>query len=151
MKQFLLLLGVAAVAGAMYVAGASGSQQAKFAPEKQVVALQKKVAALSKTLKTVKSEADFATTYELTCLATVSGNTITVNLMPVSQFGNGTSGFLFGSSGSSTPRTALDVNQTNPTDVLQEFNPACLSGALRHGVVNSGVSRLHLRMAKNTR
>jgi hypothetical protein len=143
MKQFLLLLGVAAVAGAMYVAGASGSQQAKFASQKEVVALQKKVSAMTKTLKAVKSEADFATGYELTCLASVdSGGNITIHAMPVSRRGSPTSGYLFGTSGTSAPTTALDVNTATPTDVLQEFDPSCLSGALRHAAAHAGFSHL---------
>lgn len=145
MTRLLMLLGVAAVAGAMYVAGASGSQQTKFAPESQVVALQKRVTALTKLVsKTVKPEADISATYILTCLSSVSGSTLTVHAMPVSQRGNTSSGYLFGNSVSSTPTTALDINTASPTDVLQEFDPSCLSGALNHRAVRSGVSHLRL-------
>ena len=155
MKQFLLLLGVAAVAGAMYVAGASGSQQSKFASKKQVAALQKKVTSLTKELKaTVKPEADFSASYLLSCLLTLdtSNNTLSVNLMPVSEFGNATSGFLFGNVSTSTPRSALDVNTTSPTALLQEINPSCLSGGgLRHGALRSDGSRLRLWMSENGR
>lgn len=152
MKQFLLLLGVAAVAGAMYVAGASGSQQAKFATQKEVVALQKKVTKLTKQIKTVVGpEADLSATYILTCLSSVSGGTLTINAMPVSQRGNTTTGYLFGTTVSPTPTTALDINTTTPTDVLQEFDPSCLSGALRHSAARSGISRLRNRMTANTR
>ena len=152
MKQFLMLLGVAAVAGAMYVAGASGSQQAKFASQKEVAALQKKVAILTKQVKTtVKPEADLSASYILTCLAQVnSDNTVTVHLMPVSQRGNATSGYLFGTSTTSTPTTALDIDSATPTALIQEFDPACLGGALKHLAVRSGISHLHSLTAENT-
>ena len=155
MKQFLMLVGVAAVAGAMYVAGASGSQQTKFAPESQVVALQKKVTSLSNQLKkTVKPEADFSVSYILSCLASVdtSGN-ITIHTMPVSQRGNATSGYLFGSnSASSTPTTALDINPSTPAAQLQVFDPSCLGSPLRHAAERAGYGSLaRVSMAKNTR
>lgn len=155
MKQFLLLLGVAAVAGAMYVAGASGSQQAKFASQKEVAALQKKVTVLTSELKkTVKPEADLSASYILTCLAQVSGGSVTVHTLSALQRGSTTSGYLFGSTAAtSAPTTALDIapQGTTPTAVLQEFDPSCLGGALKQSAVGSSLSRLHLQMAKNTR
>ena len=142
MKQFLMLLGVAAVAGAMYVAGASGSQQAKFASQKEVVALQTKVAALTKEVKkTVGPEADLSASYILSCLSSVSGNTINVHLLPVSQRGNTTTGYLFGDSVMSTPTTALDINTQTPTAQLQEFDPSCLTSGLRHAAAHAAMGQ----------
>src|SRR3954447_14942297 len=152
MKRFSMLVAVAAVAGAMYVAASPASQQSRGPTLKQFNALKKQVATLSKTLKTVvKPEADISASYILTCLSSVSGGSITINAMPVSQRGTTTSGYLFGTTVSSTPTTALDINTTAPTDVLQEFDPSCLSGALRHSAARSGITRLRYGMAKDTR
>jgi hypothetical protein len=136
----------------MYVAASPASQQSRGPTLKQFNALKKQVATLSKTLKTVvKPEADISASYILTCLSSVSGGSITIHAMPVSQRGSTTSGYLFGTSVSSTPTTALDINTTAPTDVLQEFDPSCLSGALRHSAARSGITRLRYGIAKDTR
>src|SRR3954468_15299552 len=122
MKRFSMLVAVAAVAGAMYVAASPASQQSRGPTLKQFNALKKQVATLSKTLKTVvKPEADISASYILTCLSSVSGGSITIHAMPVSQRGSTTSsGYLFGTSySSSTPTTALDIDTAAPTDVLQ--------------------------------
>jgi hypothetical protein len=146
MNRFLILVGVAVVAAAMYVAASPASQQSKFASEKQVLALQKKVTILSNQLKkTVKPEADFSATYILTCLSSVSGNTLTINSLPVSQRGSVASGYLFGTSGSSAPTTALDVDMATPTAVLQEFDPSCLGSPMRRAAGRAGIS--HLRQS----
>jgi len=113
------------------------------------------VASLTKELKTVKPEADISASYILTCLSSVSAGTLTINAMPVSQRGSetaGASGYLFGTTsvGSATT-TALDINTTTPTDVLQEFDPSCLGAGLRHAAARSGINRLRDGMAKNTR
>lgn len=155
MKRFLMFVGVAVVAGAMYVAASPASQQAKAPTAKQFNALKKQVATLSKTLKTVKLEAQVALGLIGECDVTVSGNTIIFNALPVSQFGTTTSGFLFGPPGGvgSTARTALDVAPTGTTPLayLQKVTPACATtGALRHGALHSGSSRL-LRLAERTR
>jgi hypothetical protein len=145
MKSFLVLVGVAAVAGAMYVAGASGSQQVKWAPQSEVVALQSKVKTLTIELnKKVAPEANAALGIISDCYLTVSGSTATANGLGVSQFGGTSSGFLFGAtSTSSTPRTALDVATSSPTYDLQEVTPACVSGHLaRHGALGSSSSSL---------
>ena len=148
MKRFLMLVGVAVIAAVMYVAASPASQQSSGPTEKQFLALQKKVTTLSNQLKkTVKPEADFSATYILTCLSSVSGNTLTINAMPVSQRGSVATGYLFGDSGTSAPTTALDVNTTTPTDVLQEFDPSCLAGAMKRAAGRAGIS--HLR--QNTR
>jgi hypothetical protein len=55
MKRFLMLVAVATVAGAMYVAAAPGSQQAT-PTAKQFTALKKQVAKLSKTVSTLKKD-----------------------------------------------------------------------------------------------
>lgn len=152
MKRFLMLAGVAVVAAAMYVAASPASQQSKFATQKEVVALQKKVKTLTSELnKTVKPEADLSASYILTCLAQInSDNTVTIHTLSVAQRGSSTSGYLFGNSGSSQPTTALDVVTTTPTAVLQEFDPSCLGSGLRHHAVRSGLRSLHDWTAKST-
>jgi hypothetical protein len=58
MTRFLMLVGVAAVAAAMYVAASPASQQSRGPTAKQFNALKKEVATLSKNLKATKTEAD---------------------------------------------------------------------------------------------
>jgi hypothetical protein len=143
MKRFLMLVGVAAVAAAMYVAASPASQQSKTPTEKQFLALQKKVTTLSKSLKTVKSEANAAVAFIATCLISTNSGVV-----GVSQFGDTTNGFLFGTtaSGGAAPRTALDADaSTTPGAFLQVVDPTCVNtGALRHRM-QPGSSLLPLR------
>jgi hypothetical protein len=139
MKRFGMLVGVAVVAAAMYVAASPASQQSKGPTAKQFNALKKQVATLSKELKTqIKPEADFSASYLLSCLITVnSDNTLSVNLVPVAI---------------TTTGTPVDYETTSPTDLLQEINPSCLSAsALRHGALRSHVSGVRFWMAKDAR
>ena len=89
MKRFLMLVAVAAVAGAMYVAASPASQQAKGPTLKQFNALKKQVATLSKQVKTiVKPEADAAVAIIGACYLKDNGNgTASFLVMPVSQRG----------------------------------------------------------------
>lgn len=129
MKRFLMLVGVAVIAAAMYVAAAPGSQQAKAPTARQFNALKKQVATLSKTLKTVKTEANDAAGFIATCIVS-SG----AGLVPVNQFGTTTEGFLFGVPGTTTPptpttaRTALDLDPSpTPGAFLVAIDPACVT------------------------
>jgi hypothetical protein len=145
MKRFLMLVGVAAVAGAMYVAASPASQQASGPTLKQFNALKKQVATLSKTLKTVKSEADASVAIIGTCYLKDNGDgTVSFVTMPVSQLGNSSSGFLFGTDAATAlPRTALDVAASSPSAYLQQVAPTCATQSfLRHGAVRSGASRV---------
>jgi len=137
MKRFLMLVGVAVVAAAMYVAASPASQQSKTPTEKQFIALQKKVATLSKTVKTVKSEANAAVGFIATCL--VSQN---AGALPIGQFGDTNTGFLFGTSVTSAPRTALDIDASaTPQGFLQIVDSSCVGPAgLRHALAHSGLS-----------
>lgn len=153
MKQFLMLVGVAEVAGAMYVAGASGSQQTKFAPEAQVVALQKKVKALTNKInKTVAPEANAVIGIIADCYLTIGSSTATANGLGVSQLGSTNGfGYLWGNSQASSPTTALDVVTSAPHHYVQEVTPNCVGGnLLRHSAVRSGNSLLQ-RWAKHSR
>src|SRR5881227_2913087 len=110
MKRFLMLVGVAVVAAAMYVAASPASQQAAGPSAKQFNALKKQVAGLSKKLKTTKAEADAAVGFIATCL--VSQN---AGVWGVSEFGDGQAG-TFGYSYTDSPTanptfvTALDFD-----------------------------------------
>jgi hypothetical protein len=141
MKRFLMLVGVAAVAAAMYVAASPASQQSKGPTEKQFLALQKKVTTLNKNLKSTALVAEAALGVLADCYLNVGANTATANGLGVSQFGNNASGFLFGDgSTSGTPRTALDVAASSPQYYLQEVTPDCVAGQLlKHRAVRSSV------------
>ena len=153
MKRFLMLVGVAVVAAAMYVAAAPGSQQkAKGPTAKQFNALKKQVATLSKTLKTVKAEAADADGFVETCLLSTGSG-----VAPVNQFGTTTDGFLFGppqtatgGAVTATTRTALDVDSSTPFTgaYLQAVDPTCItsssSSATVHAQARSGSRHLPL-------
>ena len=140
MKRLLMLVGVAVVAAAMYVAASPASQRSSSPTEKQFLALQKKVTALSKTLKTVKSEANSAVGFIATCL--VSPN---AGALPVSDFGDTSATPLFGysytpSGGSAGFTTALDIDGgAQPQGFLQIVDSTCVSpNGLRHGQTRLG-------------
>ena len=155
MKRFLMLVGVAAVAGAMYVAAAPGSRQSTAPTARQFNALKQQVASLNKKLKvltkdekTVKTAAIAAVEYIGACFLDSSGN---IQNLQVNEFGTTTTGFLFGTPvagatpGTSTARSALDVDASaTPLAYLQEITPACVTGAAQTGAASSSVARLHL-------
>jgi len=158
MKRFLLLVGIAVVAGAMYVAAAPGGRQAspptarQFAAlKKQVASLNTKLKALTKDEKSVKTAAVAAVEYIGACFLDSNGN---IQNLQVNDFGTTTSGFLFGAPGSgatATPRSALDVDASgSPLAYLQEVTPACVTGAASTGAASSSIARLHL-WAERTR
>jgi outer membrane murein-binding lipoprotein Lpp len=145
MKQFLMLLGVAVVAAAMYVGASSASQVSRGPTAKQFSALKKQVATLSKKLKSVKSEADASIGLIGACYLNPSGSATAFKVMMVSQRGiaNTGPGYLFGTSVSSTPTTGLDIVTSSPQAYLQEVDPQCATLAgLRHGAMRPGISRL---------
>jgi hypothetical protein len=153
MKRFLILVGVAVVAAAMYVAASPAGQQASGPTLKQFNALKKQVATLSKKLKAVKSEADASVTIIGACYLKDNGNgTVGFLDMPVSQLGNSSTGYLFGTSGAaSTPTTALDEVTSSPQAYLQEVDPQCATTSfLRHGATRLGSSRVQ-HWAERTR
>src|SRR4029077_8232716 len=108
MKRFLMLVGVAAVAAAMYVAASPASQRATGPTAKQFSALKKQVAALSKKLTTTKKESDAAVGFLAACfLSTAAG------VWGVDEFGdpNGVSeGYVYQPPGAvpTVKATALD-------------------------------------------
>jgi outer membrane murein-binding lipoprotein Lpp len=149
MKRFLMLVGVAVVAAAMYVAAAPGSQQATGPTAKQFNALKKQVASLNKNLKAlkkdekaVKTAANFAALYVALCFLDSNGN---VQNLQVNDFGDTTTGFLFGATGGpGTPRSALDVDTSGaPLAYLQKVTPGCVTGT-SSSAASSSIARLHL-------
>jgi outer membrane murein-binding lipoprotein Lpp len=140
MTRFLMLVGVAVVAAAMYVAAGSASQRSSAPSAKQFKALQKQVTTLNKNLKALKKDetqvkgaAVAAVEFLGLCYLDSSGNTVTV--LPVAQKGGTTTGYLFGTPGSGTPTatTALDKVTTGAQENLQEVNSQCLTAsALKH-------------------
>jgi hypothetical protein len=135
MKRFLMLVGVAVVAAATYVAASPASQQATAPTAKQFNALKKQVATLTKTLKTVKAEATDADGFVQTCLVSTGAGVV-----PVNQFGTASTGFLFGTAAASTPRTALDVDPgATPGALLVAVDPACVkTSTTSHGLLHAG-------------
>ena len=150
MQRFLIFVGVAVVAAAMYVAASPASQQAKGPSAKQFKALQKQVAALKKDETSVKKLTIALAEIVGGCYLDTSSNLVT---LPVSEVGNTSTGFYFGTAGA-TPstlatRSALDVNASSPTESLQEVNASCLSSSgLKHGTGRAGVARLRLWAAR---
>jgi hypothetical protein len=141
MKRFLMLVGVALVAAAMYVAASSASQQSKAPTRKQFLALQKKVTALSKTLKTVKAEANSAVGFIATCLVSTNAGAL-----PTSEFGDTqnatpTFGYQYSADGTNFGfATALDIDgSTAPQGYLQIVDSSCVTASgLRHALTRSG-------------
>jgi hypothetical protein len=151
-----MLVGVAAVAAAMYVAAGSASQQSKGPSAKQFAALKKQVATLTKTLKTVKAEAADADGFVQSCL--VSANS---GVLPINQFGDpagtnsGTAqGYVYGTGAGLTATnvpspaytTALDVDgSATPGAYIQGVDPSCVTPALTH---HSSSGHLSLRVER---
>jgi type II secretory pathway pseudopilin PulG len=148
MTRFMMLVGVAVVAAAMYVAASSASQQSKGPTAKQFKALKKEVATLNKSLKTVKSEANAAVAFIGSCLTSQGSG-----VLPVNQFGNltgtGTTGYMIGTkTAASSVGTALDVDGSQtPGAFLQGVDPSCVqSSTLSHG---GSSGRLQLRVERS--
>lgn len=151
MKRLWMLVGVAVVAGAMYVAAAPGSRQAtgptarQFAAlKKQVASLNKKLTALTKDEKVVKSAAGAAVGYIAACFLDSNGN---IQNLQVNDFGTSAAGFLFGAPGAgdaATPRSALDIDASgSPLAYLQKVTPACVTGTTSSSAsAHSRISRL---------
>jgi hypothetical protein len=157
MKRFLMLVGIGVVAGAMYVAAAPGSRQAtgptarQFAAlKKQVASLNKKLTALTKDEKVVRSAAAASVGYIATCFLDSTGN---IQNLQVNDFGDTTTGFLFGTTGTNTPRSALDVDTSGaPLAYLQRVTPGCVTGAPAASPASAGPSLRRLQLwAASTR
>jgi outer membrane murein-binding lipoprotein Lpp len=150
MKRFSMLVGVAVVAAAMYVAAGTASQQSKGPTAKQFKALKAQVASLSKKLKSTRSEADAAVGFIGQCLVSTNSG-----VLPINEFGDpaGAFGYEFDNDGAGVGAvaytTALDVDTSTTTPFsgvyIQGVDPTCVQAALRHRAGHAGSSRLLLR------
>jgi hypothetical protein len=138
MKRFLMVLAVAATAGAMYVAAAPGSS-ARHAPPtwKQFAALQKQVASLKKQVAQVDTTATSAYGFIQVCFLTNNAGAIPVGLFGDVQNLGGTQTYGYGyyaTPGVLSYRTALNVDTSpNPQFFVQVVDPACpTTGAASH-------------------
>ena len=137
MKRFLMLVAVAAIAGAMYVAAAPGSQQAAGPTARQFTALKKQVASLSKKLKALKADETKVKSVAVDADGFVVGCLLKAGVVPVSQFGDpsGTYGFDYNLNGVVTHRTAIDVDPSSA--------PGAFLQAVDSGCVNSSAAAMH--------
>ena len=132
MKRFWMLVGVAVVAAAMYVAASPASQQSTGPTAKQFKALKAQVASLSKSLKSTRSEADAAVGFIADCLVSTNAG-----VLPVNQFGASADplvGYQYNDGTNPTfGTTALDIDGSTPFQgaYLQGVDPTCVQ-ALRH-------------------
>ena len=144
MKRFVMLAGVAVVAGAMYVAAAPGSGQATAPTARQFAALKKHVANLSTTLKALKKDEGNVKT-----LAVAEAEVLVAcaqTAVPVDQFGDGTNhteGYRYttsaniGTPASDTLDTALDAAvPTDPTAVFFIGGDSTCATALNTGAAS---------------
>lgn len=144
MKRFLMLVGVAAVAAAMYVAASPASQQSRGPTAKQFNALKKQVASLSKAEKALKKLA-VAEAAVLTACDQLA--------VPIDQFGDPTAtapeGYKYTLPSANPPdvlTTGLDV--TDPTQdpgalFITGGDSTCgtllNSSTLRHDALRAGM------------
>jgi outer membrane murein-binding lipoprotein Lpp len=139
MKRFMMLVGVAVVAAAMYVAAGSASQQATGPTAKQFKALKAQVAKLSKTLKSTKAEADAAVGFIAECLVSQNAGVWGVSEFGDSQNTPATFGYNWHDSNGDVFVTALDFDgSATPQTYLQAVDPACVQTSLRHRLGHSG-------------
>jgi hypothetical protein len=126
MKRFLMLVGVAVVAAAMYVAASSASQASKGVSVAKFNALNKKVTTLTKTVKFQGNILNGLANAYLHCSLSYG--------MGVTRRGDfaGGFGYQYIPQGSTTPVStdALDLDTTGfPQYLLTPFNatdPACM-------------------------
>jgi hypothetical protein len=159
MKRFLMLVGVAVVAAAMYVAAATGSQQAKAPTAKQFKALKKQVTSLNKTVKSLK--ADEAKTKTLASAAAAVLTACDQVAVPIDQFGNPqpasgpAEGYEYGSGTFPSPTNEFFTTGLDVTDPTQDTGALWITGGdgtcnqllntsgLRHAAAKAGVKLSH--------
>ena len=149
MKRFMMLVGVAVVAAAMYVAASPASQRSRGPSAKQFAALKKQVASLTKSEKSLKKEADAAAGFLANCLLSTNTGVVPVDRFGVDTATTPTFGYLYKASASATQsfRPALDLDPTGASGVfLQAVDPACVTNGLSQGGAGS---RLLLRAERS--
>ena len=127
MKRFLMLVAVAVVASAMYVAVSPASQQSTGPTARQFAALKARVAKMNKILKTAKAQAQYARDYVHDCLKAPT----TAGAIGVTEFGDGinhTFGYQYKDGTGTSYTTALDVDTSaTPGMYLQRVYRGCAS------------------------
>jgi hypothetical protein len=126
MNRFLMLVAVAVIASAMYVAASPAGQQSRGPTAKQYRAMKKQVAKMSKILKTVKRQAQYARDYVHDCLRSTEAGAVAVG-----EFGDAvthTYGYQYFDGTNTHYTTALDID-TNPSSTtafnLQKVSMGC--------------------------
>jgi hypothetical protein len=138
-----MFVGVAVIAAAMYVAASPASQQGGFASQKEVSALKKQVANLSKSLKSTKKESDAVAGFLGDCFLSTNAG-----VWGVSEFGDGQNkafGYQYNDGTNPTYNTsALDFDgSTTPQAFFQAVDPSCVSTALKHQLKPGLFERKH--------
>ena len=125
MKRFLMLVAVAVIASAMYVAASPAGQQSR-PTAKQYRAMKRQVAKMSRILKTVKRQAQYARDYVHDCLRSTEAGAVAV-----SEFGDAVThkyGYSYFDGTSTHYTTALDIDP-NPSSTttlyLQKVSLGC--------------------------
>ena len=125
MKRFLMLVAVAVIASAMYVAASPAGQQSR-PTAKQYRAMKRQVAKMSRILKTVKRQAQYARDYVHDCLRSTEAGAVAV-----SEFGDPVThkyGYSYFDGTSTYHTSALDID-TNPSSTtafnLQKVDSGC--------------------------
>ncbi|HKN62735.1 MAG TPA: hypothetical protein VJV76_00230 [Gaiellaceae bacterium] len=121
-----MLVAVAVIASAMYVAASPASQQSRGPTAKQYRALKRQVAKMSRVLKTVKRQAQYARDYVHDCLRSTGAGAVAV-----SEFGDPVThkfGYSYFDGTSTYYTSALDID-TNPSSTtafnVQKVARAC--------------------------
>lgn len=147
MRRFLMLVSVAAVAAAMYVAASSASQVSKGPTAKQFSALKKQVAGLSKQVKTLNTETGAVIGVLAACMQ---------GAVPINEFGDpsGTFGYHWvDPTNGEILTTALDATSSTDTGALwitgstgTGCQTALTGAALHHAAAKAGVKLQHLTL-----
>jgi outer membrane murein-binding lipoprotein Lpp len=159
--KYLLLLAVAAIAVSVPIAqGTTAAKDPRVTKLiKTVNALKGQVASLQSDADALRSEVDGLkqTATTLTTGLNSLQNCVRYKVAPVTQYGTGTQGYLYGDRNQFTGdiffTTALDFTQQGqtPQAYFVEMNPSCVSAAVRSGATTSrrqphgAIASLHLK------
>jgi hypothetical protein len=144
MKRFLMLVGVAVIAAAMYVAASPAGQRSSGPTARQFKALKAQVASLSKNLKAVKGLAVAEAGLLLAC---------DQHAIPINDFGdfqNGAYGYHYLQPDGITEikTTALDISSVDDTGAgwFTFGDSSCNTavGGLRHNAAKAGIRLPHI-------
>jgi hypothetical protein len=151
MTRFLMLVAVAAVAGAMYVAAATGSQRAVPPSGKQFSALKKQVTRLKKSLGALKK--DEGNVKALSAAEAGLLEACVAVAVPVDQFGdaqNHSEGFIYTQlDKSNVLTTALDAAASTDTNAVwfvggdSSCGTALSGGTLQTDAAAAGLAPRH--------